>query len=172
MILKNYTTDKSYLRTIPEIEQLLISIGAQKILKDYDTQGNCTAISFIISFDGRNIPIKLPARIDRIPLALRRLYNEDKSLTSNQRTLLKKAMSDNNRARNIGWRIIQDWLEAQIAVKTLDQINMLEALLPFTVMREGKTMYELLEENNFDIKQLSQHILTYQPKEEKQLDNN
>lgn len=35
--------------------------------------------------------------------------------------ILKKAMSDPLRARNIGWRIIQDWLEAMIAVKTLDQ---------------------------------------------------
>lgn len=167
MILKNYTTDKSYLRTIPEIEALLVSIGAQKILKDYDNEGICIALSFIISFDEKTIPIKLPARIDRIPAALRRLYNNDKTLTSAQRTLLKKAMSEPGRARNIGWRIIQDWVEAQIAVKTLDQINMLEVFLPFTVMKEGKTMYELLEESSFDIKTMSQNVLTYDPKEEK-----
>lgn len=168
MILKNYTTDKNYVRTISEIEQLLTGIGAQKILKDYDHQGVCTAMSFMISCDGKVIPIRLPARIDRIPAALRRLFNEDKTLSSSQRSLLKKAMSDPERARNIGWRIIQDWLEAQIAVKTLDQINMLEALLPFTVMKEGKTMYELLEESGFDLKMMSQNVLTYHGNEELQ----
>ncbi len=107
------------------------------------------------------MPVKLPARIDRIPAAMRHIYN-NKKLTTSQRSLIKKVMKEPKRARNIGWRIIQDWLDAQIAVKTLDQINMLEALLPFTVWgKDGKTLYELIESSNFDINRMAKGLLEY-----------
>lgn len=155
MILKNYTTNKDYLRTIGEIEQMLSKIGARKIMKEYNEQGEVFALSFTILYKEQEIPIRLPARIERIPSALRHHYNNNKETTSSQRSLLKQAMQDTNRARNIGWRILQDWLEATLSIMQLDQINMLEALLPFTQWgKEGKTLYDLLEQQDFNPKKM------------------
>jgi hypothetical protein len=161
MILKNYTTNKDHNRTLAEIEKTLAQLGAKKIMKEYDDNGNVESLSFQIFFNENMIAIKLPARVDRIPYALRRIYNNDKSITSNQKSLLKKAMGDENRTRNIGWRIIQDWLDSQIAVMQLDQINMIEALLPFTVVKNNKTLYELLESNDFSFNKMGNNLIEY-----------
>jgi hypothetical protein len=159
LILKNYTTNKDCNRTIAEIERTLAGIGAKKVLKEYDKQQNVSSLQFIININDRDVPIKLPARVDRVPSALRHIINNEK-VTSSQRSLLRRAMSDPSRAANIGWRIIQDWLEAQVAVMQLDQINMMEALLPFTVWtKDGSTLYELLEQSNFDPIQLSKNLI-------------
>ena len=160
MILKNYTTNKNYLRTISEIEQLLAEVGAKKILKEYNDQKEVFALSFIILFKEQEIPIRLPARVDRIPAALRNHYNNNTSLTSSQRSLIKSAMSDPERARNIGWRIVQDWLESNLAIMSLDQINLLEALLPFTQWgKNGMTLYDLLEQQDFNPQKLGKALL-------------
>ena len=161
MILKNYTTNKDCNRTISEIEQTLAKLGARKVLKEYDDAGNVSVIQFIIPINDREIPIKLPSRIDRIPAALRHVLNNEK-LSSSQQSLIRRAMKEPGRAANIGWRIIQDWLEAQIAVMTLDQINLMEALLPFTVWAgSGKTLYELMESTNFDVKKMANTLLEH-----------
>ena len=160
VMLKNYTTNKNYIRTIGEIEQVLAGIGAKMIMKDYDEFGAVKALSFVIPFKGRDIPIRLPARVDRIPGALRHHFNNNKDLSSSQKSLIKKAMTNVDHGRNIGWRIIQDWLEAQIAIMQLDQINMLEALLPFTTWnKNGETLYELLERNDFNLPKLGKTLL-------------
>lgn len=159
MILKNYTTIKNYRTTIQEIETYLSKMGAKRILKEYDGRGIVTSLSFEINYNEKLLPIKLPARIDRVPAALRSIYNTDKELTSTQKALVKKAMGDEQRAINIAWRIIKDWLEANMSIMQLDQINMLEALLPFVVMKNGKTFYELLEHNNFEFKKVGAFLL-------------
>jgi hypothetical protein len=75
-------------------------------------------------------------------------------------SIIRRVMKEPERARNIGWRIIQDWLEAQIAVKTLDQINLLEALLPFTVWgKGGQTLYDLIEQSNFDLRNMAKTFM-------------
>lgn len=160
IIIKNYTTEKAATTTIAEIEQLLVQIGAKMIVKDYDDKGKVSALSFIIMLDNKRIPIKLPARVDRIPVALRRIFNTH-HITQGQRKMLRKAMNDSEQAERIGWRILKDWLEAQVAIMTLDQINMLEALLPFTVWRGNKTLYELLEQDNFDMSKTARTLIEY-----------
>lgn len=163
IMLKNYTTIVNAQKTISEIEEYLVQIGASKILKDYDDKGEVLSISFMINFEEREVPIRLPSRIDRIPAAIRRIYNTH-DITSGQRTLLNRAMKDSEQARRIGWRIIKDWLEAQMTIMMLDQINMMEALLPFTVWKGNKTMYELIEESGFNMNKMAQNLLGYDEK--------
>jgi hypothetical protein len=159
LMLKNYTTNKNYLRTISEIEHKLSQIGARKIMKEYDEDRIVISLSFQVRIDDRDISVKLPARIDRIPAALRHILNH-KKITSSQMSIIRRVMKEPERARNIGWRIIQDWLEAQIAVKTLDQINLLEALLPFTVWgKGGQTLYDLIEQSNFDLRNMAKTFM-------------
>jgi hypothetical protein len=153
-MLKNYTTKINFNQSLIEIEKLLISIGAKKIIKEYDEQGIPKAVIFDFELEERRIPVRLPARIDRIPEALRRHFNNNKDSGAKYR--LKQAMQS---PQNVGWRILKDWLEANIAIMQLDQINMMEALLPFSVMTNGQTLYELLESHNFSFKSMAQNIL-------------
>lgn len=144
MTLKNYTSIVPVDRTISEIEGILVKVGAKKILKDYQG-GKVVAISFIWELDGKVIPVRLPARFERVAEALRRRFNSDKSLTSHQLAMIRKMMKDPASCERTVWRILKDWLESNIAIMELDQLNMMEALLPFTIVKGDKTLYDLLE---------------------------
>lgn len=159
MRLKNYTTTVNHAKTINEIESLLTSIGARRIMKEYDDNQKVIAITFDLEVMEKRVPFRMPSRIDRVPGALRKIHNEEKS--SSKRNLIKKSM---NKPENIGWRIIKDWLEANIAIMTLDQVNMAEALLPFAVVDpQGKeTLYQLLERNEFNFGATGRNLLEYQ----------
>lgn len=51
-------------------------------------------------------------------------------------------------AENVAWRILKDWIAAQMAFLESEQAALEEIFLPYTVNREGKTMYELLKDGN------------------------
>lgn len=158
MTLKNYTSVVQVDRTITEIEKLLIKVGAKKILKDYNEMGKVSALSFVWELNGKQIPVRLPARVERVAECLRRRFNGDESLTSSQRKTIKHMMQDPDSAERTIWRIMLDWLEANIAIMEIDQVNMMEALLPFTVMENGNTLYELIEKRGFDFKKLDRAL--------------
>ena len=150
MALKNYTTQIPVDRTITDIEKILAQHGARKILKDYDNQGNISAISFMIKLeDGSFIPFKLPMNLERVLLALREQYNSG-TLTSSQKSVVKRGLQNHEQARKIGWRIIKDWIDAQMSILDLHLAKMQEVFLPYAYNMEfEKTFYEMIEEKGF-----------------------
>ena len=52
-------------------------------------------------------------------------------------------------ARRVGWRIIKDWLEAQMALLELNMVKIQEVFLPYIIGIDGKTIYEKLESKGF-----------------------
>src|SRR5690606_11691914 len=63
--IKNYTTTIAVSKTIGEIQDLLVSKGAEKIMIDYES-GKPTSLMFLLKTDKKMIPVKLPARIKNI----------------------------------------------------------------------------------------------------------
>lgn len=60
--IKNYKTSVSWQRTVSEIEELMVAIGAEAILKDYRGDGRIEALSF--KYLGRGY--KLPSNSDKV----------------------------------------------------------------------------------------------------------
>lgn len=149
MPLKNYTTKIPVDRTIMEIEKMLVSHGATKILKEFDDPNN-EVISFMINVgEGRNIPFRLPMNLERILAALREQYNSGK-LTSSQRSVVKRAVENREQARKVGWRILKDWVDAQMAILDLKLAKIQEVFLPYAYdLEQKKTFYEMIEEKQF-----------------------
>jgi hypothetical protein len=52
------------------------------------------------------------------------------------------------RAEWISWRILKNWVEAQIALIESGQADPAQVFLPYVVERSGKTIYELFIESN------------------------
>ena len=66
-----------------------------------------------------------------------------------ERVISKKFFNDLDQARRVGWRIIKDWLEAQMALNSLNMVKIQEIFLPYIIGIDGKTLYEHIEQKGF-----------------------
>ena len=146
----NYSTEIPVERTIAEIEKLLSSNKAQRILKEYDGSGTVTSISFIINTDYGPMPFKLPMNTKAVMQVINNQTEQFVTRRSGRdRVVSKKYWNDMEQAKRVGWRIIKDWLEAQCALLQLQMVKIQEIFLPYVVMKDGKTFYEQIEEKKF-----------------------
>lgn len=48
-------------------------------------------------------------------------------------------------ATRVAWRIIKDWIEAQLAIVEAGMVDMAEVFLPYQLVNETQTMYEVMQ---------------------------
>lgn len=137
-LIKNYTTDVPAEKTIAEIQQLLVENGATGIATEYE-DGILSKLFFRIKIGDKELPFRLPAKPDNV-----------------YKTLFKGMLQENrykkermSKATNIAWRVCKLWLEAQLTHINLEQAEFTEVFLPYMVMRDNKTMFEQVKENDF-----------------------
>jgi hypothetical protein len=97
MPILNYTTKISPSKTVGEIQEILAKHGANKIMIDYEN-GTPTAVTFQIDTPYGTQAVRLPANATGCLLAMRR----------------DKIKTDELQAERVAWRIVKDWVEAQI----------------------------------------------------------
>lgn len=130
MPLLNYTTKIDAYDTLGSIQKTLVRHGAKKILTDYDDRGRILSLSFVVEASGRLVPIQLPANVDKVLSVLHR----------------QKVNCDWEQAERVAWRIIKDWVEAQMAILETEMVTMDEIFLPY-VVQGNRTVYQLFKEN-------------------------
>lgn len=127
-----------------EIEKILASHGATGIMKEYDDNGKVTALSFKAKVGEYQQEVGF-----RLPAKKRAMLNITTKLV-NERKLPRSALNDEDRAMRIGWRIIKDWIDSQMALIEIDLCDIAELFLPYAYDGE-KTLYNLFEEKGFDL---------------------
>jgi len=142
MSLKNYTSEIPADVTMSRIERMLVSAGATAFQKLYE-DGQCVAIIFEIEFEpGNKVAVRLPANFSQCLETLWRDYT--KSTTKG-----RKEKSDfAEQAGRTAWKLVQDWVEVQIALIHLKQIEFLQAFLPY-VWDGERTIYQKLQGRGF-----------------------
>lgn len=126
MPLLNYTTKVNVFTTVGEIQEILVKHGAKKIMQDYDDDGHITALTFCIMTPGGIRGIRLPANVDAV-----------------QKVLTKqKVKCDREQAERVAWRIVKDWVEAQMAILESEMVQMDEIFLPYMLNNQGQTVFE------------------------------
>jgi len=131
----NYTTDVDQHRTISQIQNILGAKGALSITLEYDNDGEPTAVSFMIMLDNAPLSIRLPHNVDGVLKALQ----STKGVENRYR--------NRKHATRVSWRIIKDWLEAQMALVEANQAQMAEVFLPYAVDQDGVTAFQRFSEN-------------------------
>ena len=63
MAILNYTTTVDAFKTVSEIEYILMKHKAKSIMKNYDGE-SITGLSFLIDTGLRQIPVRLPVKVD------------------------------------------------------------------------------------------------------------
>lgn len=125
-MLKNYTTKIPALQTVGEIQAILAAHGAKKILIDFDN-GHVAGINFFIDTSLGMRAFSLPARVDGVAAALAK----------------QGVKCDPQHAENVAWRILKDWIAAQMAFLESEQAALDEIFLPYMINQDGATLYEL-----------------------------
>lgn len=139
MAILNYTTTVDSFKTVSEIEHILVKHNAKSIMKNYDGE-SITGLSFLIDTGVQQIPVRLPVKIDE---CLEVLKKEKKN---SPRSNIKATMEQ---AERVAWRILKDWVEAQMALLDIQMVRFEEIFLPYIETGNGQTIYERLEEKQF-----------------------
>ena len=137
MAIKNYTTDVPVNKTVSEIHLMLADHGAKRILFDYGADNKVKAISFTIDTPSGEQAVKLPANVDRVREVLRQQKNSPKN---RNRTQIDDSQEQ---AERVAWRIVKDWLAAQLAILETEMVTVQQVFLPYFLNRQGQTLYEV-----------------------------
>jgi hypothetical protein len=125
MYLKNYTSNVQADVTIGRIERFLVSVGINGISKKYDN-GVCVALVFELEFDrDKRVNIRLPANVSACCDALWADY---------QKTSPKGRKNREDftvQASQTAWKLMQDWVEVQISLIALKQVDTLQVFLSY-----------------------------------------
>lgn len=127
MPILNYTTKVDVYQTLGEIQGILVRHGARKVLQDFDAEGRPEALSFMIETPLGVSGITLPAKVDAVLDVMQQ----------------QKVKCDRNQAERVAWRIVKDWVEAQMALLESAQVEMDQIFLPYMTNARGQTLYEL-----------------------------
>lgn len=142
MPLLNYTTKIEAIKTVGEIQRTLANHGAKSILSDYDDQGQIEALAFRIITPHGDIGFRLP--ID--PAAVLKVLKQQNDMGK-----VPKAFVNHQQAVRVAWRIVKDWVEAQMAILETEMVNMEQVFLPYMISGNGRTLYEVMAETKFQI---------------------
>jgi hypothetical protein len=134
--LLNYTTGIPEEKTIAEIEALLATMGASKVMKEYDAGGHPTSISFMLKTPEGEIPFRLPMNVLAVQQTLKNQYK-----THRGRSGLTK-YSSLEQAHRTGWRIIKCWVEAQVAIIRTQMVTVEQVFLPYVMVDATRTLYD------------------------------
>jgi hypothetical protein len=130
MPLLNYTTTISAEKTVGEIHRLLVKAGARSLSSEYD-DGAPTGVAFIIDTTYGQRRFVLPVETAPVEKVLR----ADKSVPRRYKTT--------EQAQRVAWRIVKDWLEAQVAIIETEMVTFDQVMLPYMHdSLSGRTFFE------------------------------
>lgn len=134
MPLLNYTTKVAVDRSVAEIMRTLTKHGATKIMVENDDTGTIKGLSFAVPVDGELAHFKLPA--DWEPVF--HIISKDPKVPYLKRT--------EEHAKCVAWRIMKDWVEAQMAILETKMVKLDQIFLPYAIVGKDKTLYEHVTE--------------------------
>lgn len=140
MAILNYTTSISCEKTIGEIMKCLVKHGATKIVTDY-TNTLPIAVTFCLSLNNSLIAFSLPANYDGVLKAMKKDYKIPRRLITEEQ------------AMRVSWRIVKDWVEAQMAIVEAQLADIAEVFLPYAITKTGTTLYKEIQNNNMKMLQ-------------------
>ena len=137
MPLLNYTTTIKVEKTASEIVGILAKHRATNIMMDYDGTGNVTGIKWRVDADQGPLGFQLPVNIEAVFQVM-----------TKQGILRSDNQKRRAQAERTAWRILKDWVEAQMALLETNMVQLEEIFLPYMLTGE-QTLYQVLAAGGF-----------------------
>lgn len=135
MSVLNYTTKIAASKTVSEVQVMLAKHGATRIGVDYFDGQPCGLTFALVTPHGSRL-FTLPVNAD----AMHRLLiaeHKAKRLGS----LSASVATSREHAERVAWRVIKDWLAAQLALVQTEMAALDQVLLPYLHVDGERTMY-------------------------------
>jgi len=136
MPIANYSTTVDALKTVGEIQGILVAHGARSILMNYGKDGSIESLSFIIETPYGDMPIRLPINAR----AVLKVLEEQR---------VPPRYANYPQAVRIAWRIVKDWVRAQMAILETEMVKMEQIFLPYMITKNNQTLYESMVDRGF-----------------------
>lgn len=133
MRLLNYTTKISPQQTIGEIQRILSDYGVEAMMTEYEGR-QVSSVSFKMNVNGQSFPFRMPCN-------WRGVYE---ILNTSE---YPKQCRNEEQAIRVAWRILYVWIKAQLSLVDVNMVTIPQVLLPYTIMKDGKTLSEKAMEN-------------------------
>lgn len=137
MNLKNYTSEVPVARSMAQIHQKLVEVGADNI--NYKILDKITVgITFLYTDPKlkRTLAFHIKAQVDE---AFNIMIAQYKKLQSDTKKRVKE------QAARTAWKILSDWIEIQCSMILLGQAEPLQMFLPFVYdVEKDETLYDKL----------------------------
>ena len=131
----NYTTTIAADKTIGEIMGLLAKAGACSVMTDYDKAGAAVALHFLLRTRAGTVGYRLPANVDATLRVLTRQYEAGQ---------VQRRFVSREQAARVSWRIIKDWVEAQLAIIATEMVDFNQVMLPYRLYAGRQTVYDAI----------------------------
>jgi hypothetical protein len=131
MTILNYTTKVPVERSVQEIQKTLVKAGATATMLQYDS-GMVSSIAFKLDTKHGPVSFLLPSNPDGVLRVMRK--GKAGKVTPEQF----------QQANRVSWRILKDWIEAQMAIISAEMATPLQVFLPYAQTKDG-TVYECFE---------------------------
>jgi hypothetical protein len=131
MALLNYSTEVPATRTVSQIIDILVKANAQRVLAEYTDQ-RPSGVAFQLHTAYGDRYYSLPVNVLAVEKVIRR-YGSG----------VPPRFKTYAQAERIAWRILKDWLEAQVALIQTEMVALDQVLLPYMRVDEiGTTVYD------------------------------
>ena len=133
----NYTTTIDATKSASECIARLAAHGASAIGITY-RERKPTGLTFRIETVHGERQFSLPVNVEGTFKALVRAAN---------RHNIPPRYADRDQAERVAWRVLKDWLEAQLAIIEAGVADMAEVMLPYLNVAPGVTLYQAYAED-------------------------
>jgi len=133
MPLLNYTTSVEAVRTAALVIEILVKAGARQVMTTYDDSGRPVGLAFATQTVHGVRTFTLPVNAAAVEIALRK-------------DRVPPRYQGRAQAERVAWRIMKDWVEAQLAIVRTGMVTFDQIMLPFMHAEgglEGRTVYEM-----------------------------
>lgn len=135
MPILNYTTKVDAHKTLAEIQRRLVAKGAQSVSVDYEPNGTPSAVTFMIPVNEKPIHFRLPSNYQGVEKAMQRAKGVPYRLQTREQAV------------RVCWRILKDWIEAQMAIIEAGQAQLSEVFLAYALNDKGQTLFQFFNDN-------------------------
>lgn len=136
MPIKNYTTGINVMKSIGEIQGCLVAHHARAIMINYGDDGIPESLSFSIETSDRQMGFRLPSNITGVLMAMKKQK-------------LSARFVNRDHAARVAWRIVKDWVVAQIAILEAEMVTIDEIFLPYLLTDGNITLYQMMLDKGF-----------------------
>lgn len=135
----NYTTTVTVDRTVAEVQSMLGRSGAAAVATMYDPDGTPSGVHFMLRLNGTEYAFGLPVDVEAMHRAL--LEAEKRGDFRGSRKAAG-TFSSKAHARRVAWRVVKDWLEAQLALVAAGQARVEQVMLPYLRVDPERSLYD------------------------------